>query len=441
METDELHPPVDLEAERALLGIAMARKGVLDDLATQPADFHYPAHGALWWLIAELHGEGSPTDPVTVRSNLNRIDSLVRQSVTPELVLDCYSAAPAGAPARHYAQIVDANATRRRLLAAAERIAQLAHSGESPAELVEMARAEVDVTRPGIAESSLIGDDYADFLDSLERDSPAVPTPWDELNSIINGWIPGAVYVVAARPSIGKTILAVQAAIGLSEAKGYVALTSLEMSKREIQGRITSQLAEVATGRLKGKAPNVEPLSAKDWENISRATPRINDLRIDINTKASTVTGIRSHARTTSRRGPLAGIVVDYLGLVNTFPGDKRSTYQQVSEMSRQFKSLAMELEVPVILVVQLNRANTQRTDPRPQISDLRDSGQIEADADVVLLLHAENPKDPDVDLLVAKNRHGPLGVVKFRKQGHWSRFTPRPWSPGQNIQHWSDAP
>jgi len=439
METDHQHPPVDLDAERALIGIVMTRRSALDDLATQPGDFHHPAHGALWWLLTTLHGEGAPTDPVTVKSNLNRIDALERQSVTPELVLDCYAAAPAGTPARHYAQIVDANATRRRLLSASERIAQLAQSGEHPAELVEMARAAVDVTRPGIVESSLIGDDYTDFLESLEQDSPAVPTPWGELNGIINGWIPGALYVVAARPSIGKTILAVQAAIGLSEAAGYVALTSLEMSKREIQGRITSQLAKVATGRLKGRAPNVEPLSVADWDNISKATPRINALRIDINTRASTVTGIRSHARTTSRRGPLAGIVVDYLGLVNTFPGDKRSTYQQVSEMSRQFKALAMEMQVPVILVVQLNRANTQRTDPRPQISDLRDSGQIEADADVVLLLHADSPKDPDVDLLVAKNRHGPLGVVNFQKQGHYSRFIPRPWKPGQNIPHWND--
>src|SRR5690625_274346 len=209
MDADQDHT-YNLDAERALIGIAMSRQGALDDLTTQPGDFHHPAHGALWWLLSTLHNEGSPTDPATVNSNLARIEGPAK--VTAVLVFDCYQATPAGISAHHYARIVDASATRRRLLTAAERIAQLAHSGEAPAELVEMARSEVDATHRGVAESSLIGDGYAAFLDSLAQDSPAVPTPWDELNRVINGWMPGAVYVVAARPYIGNLCPAVAGA-------------------------------------------------------------------------------------------------------------------------------------------------------------------------------------------------------------------------------------
>jgi|SRR5690625_3515462 len=419
----------DLEAEKALIGLAMSRKSVLDEVTIQSGDFHNPAHGALWDLLVRLRNDGQPTDPVGVQGNLNLLDTAMQRSVTGTLVYDCYAVAgTTGASANHYARIVEGHAIRRRLALAGQRIAQIAHAGDNPAELVELARAEVDSTSRGVTESTLIGDDYTDFLESLEQDSPAVPTPWDELNRIINGWMPGALYVVAARPSIGKTLLGVQAAIDLADHAGYVAFTSLEMSKHEVQGRITAQMAEVAAGRLKGRSPLAERLSATDWERISRVTPKVSSLRIDINTRADTITGIRSHARSTSRRGPLAAVVVDYLGLVQSHSGDRRSRYEQVSDFSRQFKRMAMELDVPVILIAQLNRQNTQRQDPRPQISDLRESGQIEADADVVLLLHGTDPQDPDVDLMVAKNRHGPLGVVQFEKQGHYARFVSRPW-------------
>lgn len=429
LDAEVIHDP---DAERAVIGVALHTRGAVDDANLQPGDFYVPAHEHLWGLLVSLAQRGQPTDPVTVARHLGELEAGARVVVTHDLIHDCQTAAPVAATIGHYAGIVAEYATRRRLIDAGVRIAGLARTAGRVEEIAEAARGEVDAAYRGTSGAGLIGDDLEDFIASLDRPTPSVPTPWDGLNRIIGGWRPGAMYVIAARPSIGKSIMGLQAAIGLAD-HGHVAFTSLEMSRRELQQRAMAHIAQVALGRLKGVSDQTERLSEYDRTRIATEGQRLAGLRLSVNDRVgSTVNSVRSHARSVSRRGPLAGIVVDYLGLLESAPGDRRPRWEQVTTFSRQLKSIAMEMQVPVLVLAQLNRQSTQRADTKPQLSDLRDTGAVEQDADVVMLLHADNPGDPSVDCLVAKNRAGEIGVTHLTKRGMYAEFTPR------HTENWS---
>ncbi|GMA33522.1 replicative DNA helicase [Litorihabitans aurantiacus] len=419
----------DPHAEKVLLGLCMTRgRRVAHDLTLNPADFYTPAHEQLYGLIQRLAGEGKPTDLATINANLASVDQIHRGLITAPLLIECEEVAlGADGSVAYYSRLVADYATRRHLSTAAVKISQLARGEGEVGELVEMARGLIDGTRSSIvSDIVLLGDDYDEFVAGLDRETRTVPTPWPGLTKIISGWAPGGLYVIAARPSIGKTIVGLQVALWLTR-HGYVSFTSLEMTRRELQQRATAYIAQVQLGALKGRSPWNPELTVVDRERIAENTDTMKALRLAVNdSPGATVNSIRSHARSVSRLGKLSAVVVDYLGLLSATPGDRRSRYEMVTEWSRHLKTLAMEMQVPVIVLAQLNRGSTQRADGRPQLSDLRDSGSVEQDADVVMLLHAEDPADRNVDMGIAKNRQGVLGRVEFTKRGETAEFAER---------------
>jgi len=244
-----------------------------------------------------------------------------------------------------------------------------------------------------------------------------VPTPWADLNHIIGGWRPGGLYIMGARPGVGKTLMGVNAAVGLA-AHGHVALNSLEMGRREVHERILSAQASIDMGRI-----TRHKLTEDDWGKIAHYRPSLQGLPLSIDDRSTVgVTDIKSHARSVARRGHLAGIVVDYLQLMSTPRGDKRPRHEVIGEISRGLKILAKELDVPIIALSQLNRASTQG-DRRPTMADLPESGSLEQDSDVVLLLHVEEDDPSTMHVGVPKNRQGATGAFELVRNGHYARL------------------
>src|SRR5690625_3226403 len=383
--------------------------------------------------MCQMHNRSEPVSPTTVAANLDQIADV--RGVDHALIFDLYHNAPV-TPIEgvHAARAVADAAVNRRLESAATRIIQLARGAGDVAEKVELARAEIDSSHKAVAGVRMLRDIVDDKLAALEHPAPITPTPWPDLNRFIRGWRPGALYVIGARPGIGKSIIGLQAAIDLAR-RGPVAFNSLEMGDLEVVGRVIAQTAHVALGRLDGESDDpAEQLSPRDWENIAKARPDWEALPLAIDDRSNvTITDIRSHARTLAHQGPLAGIVVDYLQLMSTPRSSNRPRHEVVADYSRSLKLLAKELHCPVIALSQLNRASEGRHDKKPTLADIRESGAVEQDSDVVMLLSTDE-KDPSrLDLHVAKNRHGVNDVtVELTREGHYARAIPREWSPSR---------
>jgi replicative DNA helicase len=261
-----------------------------------------------------------------------------------------------------------------------------------------------------------VRDIIPDVLERMNTKTTFVPTPWPTLNAAIGGLRPGAVYVVAARPGMGKTVIAAQLATCLAQT-GMVAFSSLEMSEDDLVSRLISERLEIMVGKVKDNR-----MAPRDWDIFNSRRPELDDLNIAIDDRSNIAPGdVRSFARSVSRHGKLAGIVVDYMQLMTS--RSKMDRHLQVSEFSRQLKIMAKDMHVPVIALSQLNRQSESRMDGIPKLSDLRESGSIEQDADVVILLRREG-EYPSEELIldVAKNRHGETGIVQLAWQGEFSR-------------------
>lgn len=422
----------DPAAERALLGLAISTIGrkMLDDLELDATDFMDPRHEALWDLITHLYDEGKPTDAVTVYNELHRVPPALRPRIT-ELLPDLVTDAPLGPMAHHYARIVSNAAILRRLDVAAGQIHQLAVAGGDGQDIAELAITQISACQRATADVRMVGAEIDATINELENPSTAVPTPWPDLNYLIKGWRPGALYVVAARPGVGKSIVGLQSAVDLAK-RGPMPFFTLEMPRREVHIRLLAQLASVHLSRLNGTDDNTNRLSPQDWERISKARGTIGDLNLAIEDRFSiTVNEIRTYARTMARQAPLSGIVVDYLQLISAPRGDKRPRHELVAEISRSLKSLAKELNCPVIALSQLNRNAETRADKRPSMADIRESGAVEQDADVILLLHADENDPSLMDVIVEKNRHGAQGLVQLTREGQYARAKERAWTPG----------
>jgi replicative DNA helicase len=319
-------------------------------------------------------------------------------------------------------------ATRRRLLMAGRKIQDLAGSGGDVDELVEASRREVDQTSRATGSAVLsFGETIDTMLGTLDDEINHRPTPWQALNNVIGGLRPGALYVVGARPSVGKSVVALNLAQGLAQ-HGSVAFSSLEMSNNDVQIRAVSSDLNLDVSRLIER--NLTP---GDWAKIRERRASWQDVPLFVDDRSGvTITDIKRFARSVNRRKPLAGVVVDYLQLMAQPHGDKRPRHEFVADMSRQLKIMAMDMQIPVIALSQLNRASESRNDKMPQLSDLRESGAVEQDADVVILLHREIMGDlrNDLSMLVAKNRHGATGLAEMAFWGHYSRVLDKGITP-----------
>lgn len=425
----------DSAAEQSVLGAMMISRDAILDVTelVGGGDFYRPEHETIFRTIMAMQAAGQPADAVTVTDALTTSGDITRVG-GPTYLHTIAQAVLTPASATYYADIVARAATRRRLVAAGKKISTMAAAGGDEAELVEIARREIDQTTKATANAvQSFGETIDLMIDSLDEEISHRPSPWVALNSIIGGFRPGAVYVVAARPSVGKSVIALQIAKGLTR-HGAVAFNSLEMSRNDVQIRAVAADLNIDMQRLIER-----DLNTADWGKIRdrRASWDRVPLFID-DRSAVTITDIKRFARSVSRRQPLAGIVVDYLQLMAQPTGDRRPRHEFVADMSRQLKILAMDMQVPVIALSQLNRSSEQRQDKRPELSDLRESGAIEQDADVVILLHREimGENRGELSLLVAKNRHGATNVAELTFWGHYSKALDKGISPQADIRN-----
>jgi replicative DNA helicase len=376
---------------------------------------------------------GEPTDVITVTDQLVKTGSLVR-SGGADYLHTLTSTVPTAANASFYAKIVQEKATLRRLVEVGTRIAQLGYANEGEVtDLVNTAQEDVyRVTQSGT------GEDYVALSDSIEAaiaeieaaqdsngDLVGVPTGFTELDALTNGFHPGQLIIVAARPAMGKSTFALDVARNAAIAQNKSTLFfSLEMGRAEIAMRMLSAESSIPLQSMrKGN------IADSDWTKLAQVRGRINDAPLYIDDSPNmTLVEIRAKCRRLSQRVGLKMIVIDYLQLLTS--GKKvESRQQEVSEFSRALKLLSKELNIPVVALSQLNRQAEQTKDKKPELSHLRESGSLEQDADVVVLLHRESMGDSDhprageADLILAKQRSGPTGIVTVAFQGHYSRF------------------
>lgn len=426
----------DVEAEKAVLGAMLLSREVIGDIEAilTPAAFYRPAHGTVFDAITREYAAGNPTDAVAITGVLTDNGAIGRiggMTYLHELV----KAVPTAANGPYYARTVADRALRRELDATARRIQQLVAESNGPAsELLDRAQQMLTTVDPGTADddgSRLWGDIIPEALEAIEQaadhdgQTPGIPTGLIDLDRLLDGLRPGQLVVIAARPGIGKTVLAAQIAQHASWRHKLSSLMfSLEMTRLELAMRLLSAesgvpLKTIQTGQLDDTA----------WTKVTRVAGESADapLRIDDNPNL-TLADIRARSRRHHRRdGGLALITVDYLQLVSTPKSENRQV--AVSTLTRGLKLLAKELEVPLVVVAQLNRGPEHRTDKRPQLSDLRESGAIEQDADVVILVHRddyydkESPRAGEADLIVDKNRGGATDTVTVASQLHLARF------------------
>ena len=433
----ERTPPQDLIAEQGVLGGMLLSKDAIADVVEiiRERDFYRPAHELIYDAIVELYGHGEPVDPVTVSAELTKRGYIARAGGAPYLHT-LISSVPTAANAGYYAKIVRERAILRRLVEAGTKIVQLGYSTEGEVDdAVDQAQAEVySVTERRANE------DYVQLstlipaaFDEIEKISQGVigegvKTGFKDLDSLTNGLHPGNMIVLAARPAVGKSTLGLDIARYASIHKGDTSVIfSLEMSKSEITMRMLSAEARVALNNIRAGTLNDE-----EWARLARRMGEIAEAPLFIDDSPNlSLMEIRAKARRLKQRHNLKIIIIDYLQLMTS---GKRveNRQQEVSEFSRQLKLLAKELNVPIVAISQLNRSPEQRSDKRPMLSDLRESGSIEQDADVVILLHRDDLYDTqnrsgEADLIVAKHRNGPTRTITVSAQLHFARFVDMP--------------
>ncbi|MFJ6487053.1 replicative DNA helicase [Streptomyces californicus] len=432
----ERMPPANLDAEVSVLGGMMLHPHAIGEVLDGPLeadDFYRPAHAIVYGAITALYAKGEPVDPITVTNELRETGLLDRVggiTAASDLVQQTPSAAHAG----YYADIVHGAAKLRRITQAGTRITQLGYAGGDPDETADAAQTELNnaIQTSEDPDSAPIGDDFDQMVDELVElgkngAAMGVPTGFADLDELLKGLHPGQMVIIAARPAMGKSTLAVDFLRSCSiKHQQPSVLFSLEMSRREVQHRIMSAEARVALHHIRGGN-----MTDSDWARFAQRLPDVTAAPITIDaTSTLTMTQIKARARKIKQRSGLALVVIDYLQLVSSGNGRRAENRQQeVSDMSRAIKLMAKDLEVPVVVLAQLNRGPEQRQDKKPTKSDLRESGSLEQDADVVILLHREDAYEKDsarageVDLIVDKHRNGPTAVITVAAQLHYSRF------------------
>lgn len=429
-------PPHDLRAEESVLGaMLLSREAIADVVEILEADhFYKPAHGHVFDAVMSLYSAGEPVDPVTVADELRRA-GLFDSVGGDVLLIDLQAGTPAVSNAAHYARIVEEHALLRGVITVCNEIAETAYGmpddvvkaiDDAEASMYRVAQRRVANTT---AEIKDLLSDNLDRLEALYEQGDAVTgiqTGYRDLDNLLSGLQPNALYVVGARPAMGKTAFALGMLANAAMATGRPTLVfSLEMSQLEISQRILCSDARVDASRVK-----TGRLDEADWSRISHSVGRLAEAPIYIDDNPHTsVMEIRSKARRLkSRVGDLGMVIVDYIQLMTGRAGAE-SRQVEVSEISRNLKILARELETPVIALAQLNRGLEQRQDKRPMLSDLRESGALEQDADVVMFLYrdeiynAESEQQGVAEVIVAKHRNGPTATVKMAFLGHFTRF------------------
>ena len=420
-------PPHNLEAEESLLGAMLLSRDAITaavEARVDASDFYKPAHGHVYDAIQALYGQGEPADPVTVAEELRRADVLEFAGGRGTL-LALQAGTPASANAGHYARIVNELALLRRLILVAGDIAEMGYDvPEDVTDTLDRAEALVfEVAERRVSDSMTgIRDALQDTLDNLEArygqasDLVGVPTGFTEIDAILHGLQESTLTILAARPGMGKTSLALGMARNVATETGRpVVFFGLEMGTLELTKRLLAIEARVdATKIWTGR------LGEDDWSRLSHAVGRLAEAQLFIDDNPHcTLMEMRAKARRMrARHGDLALVVIDYIQLMTPSSAGRRPENRQVevSEISRGLKILARELECPVVALAQLNRQVEYRQDKRPMLADLRESGGLEQDADVVAFIYRDEVYNPESDdrgkaeVIIAKHRNGPTG-------------------------------
>lgn len=406
----------DLDAERALIGAALLANDEVRTITLNPDDFHDPRHGAVWGLIAHLVETGQQVDLVTLNQHMiadpiSGIDAAYLHGCTREVTTT--------ALASSHASIIRGLAKLRRVRIAGQRAIQHADNArwDTSDEVLEVMRQELGEAESYVAAGQGVA--FADVvtaaLDSFEQPTvPPLPTGWADLDENINGgWKPGQLTIVGARPSIGKTLAATNLVTYADQAGARSAYYNLEMSQHEVAARIIAAKAQVTTKTIENNL-----LTSEQWARVARVQAEAAQSGITINsTPAITVADIRADiARSHARGEAPALVVVDYLQLLTPSAADREASRErQVSNLARDLKVIALQYDLHVVALAQVNRSGASRADPRPLMSDLRESGGIEQHADNVILLHRDDEENPGViEFILAKNRHGPTALVEL---------------------------
>jgi replicative DNA helicase len=438
-QTLDQEQAVSVDAERRALGACLMATPSYDPVAdvaraVRAGDWYEPAHELVWSAVVRLHGQSRPTGVPAVEAELRRTGDLERAGGVVGLSRLATEACSAG-EAGHYADLVHGYAQVRRYQAALVRGMQGARLAD-PLSVPETIAAHQAELEPLVADDQADDDDFGRFGDHLDAhlDSLAVSVPaaavtgFTDLDSLMK-LMPGQMILVAARPAMGKSAFALGVATANASAGAPTLVHSLEMGRAEVTNRILSARARVAFHHIRD---GVDSLTQDDWDRLDRYTPELRDLTLwmDYSARVSPAR-IRSRIKTIIRetgRAPL--VVVDYLQLMQTDQRNTRqSTYDRVTEISRELKILASDTGAVIIALAQLNRGPEQRQDKKPLVSDLRDSGALEQDADAIILLHRddyyerESPRAGETDLIVAKHRNGPTGTITCAHQFHYSRL------------------
>ena len=431
-------PPHSIEAEQSVVGAILMDRDAITVAAEIICgdDFYQKAYGEIFDSVVELFNEGKPVDLITLQNRL-REKAVPEEISSLEFVRDLVTAVPTSANVKYYAEIVSEKATLRRLIKMNEAIADECYQGQEPLEAI-LERTEKQVfelvqNRGGNGEYVPIKQVVLNALEKIEKASKSkgtvtgIPTGFIDLDYKTSGLQPSDLILVAARPSMGKTAFVLNIAQHVAfKQNRTVAIFSLEMSKEQLVNRLFSLESYVDAQLLRNGN-----LKDSDWEKLIEGAGTIgrSNLIID-DTPGISISEMRSKCRKYKMEHNLELIIIDYLQLMSgSVGGRNESRQQEISDISRSLKALARELSVPVIALSQLSRAVEQRPDHRPMLSDLRESGAIEQDADVVMFIYRDDYYNKDTEhvneaeIIIAKQRNGPIGTVTLTWLPQYTKF------------------
>lgn len=431
--------PHNLEAERAVLGAILLHNDAYEKAApivTAP-DFFRDAHRRIYQAIDRLlEWKGGIVDMVTLREELGKRGDL--DEVGPTYLSALVDGMPRSTNVEHYARIVREKSQLRQLIATGNKFISAAYAAEEPAEVI-LAQADKSIVElqagNGTSRTISLIDSSAGLIADLEYrvahrgEIIGCPSGFTSIDEITLGWQPGDLIVLGARPSIGKTTFVVNSATAAARAGKRIAIFSLEMRRKQLEYRMLSSLSGVPLSRLLSGC-----LMTPDWPLVAEATNVMHALPFHINDQAGlTIGDVRAECRRIkAEEGSLDQVVIDYVQLMGGMLEDRRSNRNdQIADTSRRTKTLADELGVPILLLSQLSRANEKRPDPRPKLSDLRESGSLEQDADIVGFLHRKNHREGGLTyFIIEKQRNGPTGTIKLSLDRDVVLFTDAPDLP-----------
>jgi replicative DNA helicase len=441
-------PPHDTDAEQAVLGGMLLSKDAVGEVSEQMdgSDFYDPRNETIYNRITAMFAAGLPIDTVLVANNLREHQELDTVG-GPDYLNHLISTVPTAANAVYYANIVHQKALLRAVIRTGTKITQIGYDAgdESAADVVNMAQSEAYK----LGESK-VNQDYEQIgevakgtlkqIDDIQnnRIAQGISTGFQQIDELTNGLQPGQLIIVAGRPAMGKSTLGMDFARAAAFHQHLTTIVfSLEMSKSEIAQRVLSAQTNIPLTALR----DAHGLNSQDWDRLNNAIDQFQDVPLLLDDSPNmSLMEIRAKCRRLRQpsQGKLSLVIIDYLQLLSsTAPVESRQ--QEVSEFSRALKLLAKEIQVPVVALSQLNRGPEMRQDKKPMLSDLRESGSIEQDADEVFLVHRPEFYDPDdrpgeADIILAKNRNGKTGTVTLGFDGAHSRFTSMAPSSAQGV-------